>query len=212
MTSSYYSLESYANEVQLPESMLKWAQTNGCESRCDLLTVALRLGNLDVVEHLYHYDQSWTWSTELYCDAAEYGHLHIIEWVIKHTDMLDEVCNAAALGGHLHILRWLDSKGYKINKNICEDAAISGSIEVLKWLREKGFQWDELTFANAVNTDHFELIKWLHAEGCSWDEYVYSRAVQTDNPTIMQWFCDNGCPYDEADMEYSYHAYGVKVK
>ncbi len=103
--------------------------------------------------------------------AGTYGHLDILEWIIKKKDFIDSIIN---------------------NTNICARAASYGQLNIIKWLRGNGFKWDEWTCIYAAANNHLEVLQWALANGCKWSEMAYDHAKAHDQKKVLKWIKENG--------------------
>jgi hypothetical protein len=139
--------------------------------------------------------------------AAEYGHTHILEWLVKNEICIDinahdqaalfghletlmflhkyrnrlwdsAIMLKAAQGEHLHVLQWLHSSGYSRSNFIVAVAVAVGNIEVLEWLLETGSSVDDLTPVYAACACQIKVLKWLQDHGCAKTTHVINAAVK----------------------------------
>ena len=130
-----------------------------------LMDIAMQIGHLKVVKALISLQPNLA-SFSL---AAQWGHLHILEWLHKDfasPNVADSgnAMNAAASNGHLEIVKWL----HKYRTEGCstcamDRAALKGHLHVVRWLHEhrsEGCTTCALEYA-AVN-GHLNVVSWLH--------------------------------------------------
>lgn len=73
--------------------------------------------------------------------AAEYGHLHILQWLVVNGSYINQTtANIAASSGFTNILEWLSDIGILPSTNIHEITTRKGDhIDLLKWLEVHGW-------------------------------------------------------------------------
>jgi len=106
------------------------------------------------------------------------------------------ISNMAAENGHLHILEWMLKEDRLAEEHVCYYAAKGGHLSVLQWARANGCPWDELTCAYAADSGHLQVLQWARTNGCPWDERTCAYAVRSGQQQVLQWAWDNGCPLD----------------
>ena len=161
--------------------------------------LAIENGDLAILQSLYA-KGSLKISSPLLDAAAEYGHLHIIQWLSSKRccPRLDTfVSGAAAKGGHLDVLMWLKANGCPCDEWTCGCAAQEGHLTILKWLRENGCLLNESVYASAAFGGHIDILVWLRENGCPCDEVACSLAAAGGQLNALQWLRKNNCPWDE---------------
>ena len=168
--------------------------------RLDILQLAHKNGQFSVIQNLSIKVENLIASI-----AAEFGHLHILEF-FKNNNINFNVylcAKSAARSGFLHIIEWLHQNGCypassEENGWACYCAAQGGHLHVLQWLREHGYQWDFHVCAVAADSGHFHVLQWAHEEGgCPLTEIVCCAAASRGYLNILQWARNKGCPWDE---------------
>ena len=102
------------------------------------------------------------------------------------------MCQDAAEGGHLEVLQWARASGCNWDWQTCASAAKNGHLEVMKWARANGCDWDTKTCASAAEGGHLEVLKWARANGCDWDDRVLNLARQNKHSHVLEWVIANG--------------------
>ncbi len=119
-----------------------------CKLRDDLqiCNAMASCGYLEMLKYAdingFHYNNLWAPL------AAYNGHLEIIKWCMyRRLPMLRSMWYNAANYGHLHILEWGYKNGLITNSDtyILECAVNKKQRHILLWAREKGFVWDSET-------------------------------------------------------------------
>ncbi|KAI8920495.1 hypothetical protein BC831DRAFT_479315, partial [Entophlyctis helioformis] len=99
-------------------------------------------------------------------DAAEFGDLPILEYVVHHRigNLSHDAMDNAASSGHLHILEWLHkhtSEG--CTSDAMDNAARHGHLDVVKWLhRYTDVGCTKRAMDGAAQEGHVDVVRWLH--------------------------------------------------
>jgi hypothetical protein len=89
--------------------------------------------------------------------AAKTGQLSLLQWLMEFPErcvLSSEVCADAAEHGHLHVLQWLRERKCPWDVSTCAMAAKNGHLELLKWARSKRCPWDAETCEYAAAHRH----------------------------------------------------------
>lgn len=74
-------------------------------------------------------------------------------------------CTEAADAGHLDILQWVWAHGCPWDRNVCTFAARSGRLASLQWARENGCPWDRTFCLNiAKKNGHSAVAVWIETQ------------------------------------------------
>ena len=178
-------------------SRLTWAvEVMGATPNEEWCSYAAKHGHLDFFKCLRELDMikintdflQWTRQDVRPCpwyiiciNAAEGGHLHILQWARQNGCPWDmNTCAEAALGGHLAILQWARENGYPWSIKICANAALGGHLAILQWARENGCPWDSCTCAYAALGGHLDILQWVRQNGCPWDRTTCLYLARND--------------------------------
>ena len=106
-------------------------------------------------------------------EAADTGNLALVRWLreVKKFDWNEYTINAAAQFGHLHIVKYC-MKHKCPCMLACALAAASGHLDILKYLHENGVPWDYKTCAFARENNHLECLVYALDNGCENDKHV----------------------------------------
>lgn len=165
-----------------------------------------RHGQLAVLKLFYEHGVEWDAWTCL--EAAQYGHLDCLVWLIEHGcpavwgedgDRMYTPCTQAAFGGQLRVLQWAFKKGYTCDENTCTNAASAGRIDCLKFMRDHGVPWCEDTCACAAEFGQLDCLIWLREHGCPWDGRTLRFAEMQEQHECLQWAREHGCPLHECN-------------
>ena len=106
-------------------------------------------------------------------EAARTGNLALVRWLreVKKFDWNEGTINAAAQFGHLHIVKYC-MKHKCPCMLACALAAASGHLDILKYLHENGVPWDYKTCAFARENNHLECLVYALDNGCQNDKHV----------------------------------------
>jgi hypothetical protein len=126
------------------------------------------------------YDTDAAREADSLCEhAAEYGHLHILEWLLNHGATLDSnLLTVAARGNQVETVKWLWTKDCPVDSGACAGAAHCGNLEMLKWLRKNRAPWDISTYIAATRRFH-----------------------QHDDTSLVQWICSGESYADFLDLQ-----------
>jgi hypothetical protein len=132
--------------------------------------IAVRNGNVEIVEWLF-LKINILKDVPSYCmAAAECGHLEVLKYLskLKFSVWCNDACAKAAGGGHLDVLIWLNESNWGCNwyPSICKAAAGGGHLDVLMWLHKKGYSWDSSICVAAAELGHLPVLEWIYKNGC----------------------------------------------
>ena len=102
-------------------------------------------------------------------------------------------CRNAAEGGHLHVLEWLHSMNCPWTAKTCEKAAEGGHLEVLKFARANGCKWNRDVLRAAIRKNHFDVVQWLCENGCKRNEWTMYEAARFGDLDIVKYLREIGC-------------------
>jgi hypothetical protein len=184
--------------------MLKWLLDEslfGDDITFDAHREATKSGNLNVYKFLYSILEPVDAHQIHYYDAAEGGHLHMIQYFhnnlkvpLKEYDIL----KGAAFGGHLNVLKWLSSKeggGLRSRCNVIDIAAKNGHWHCVKYLRDENVQWNSSTAASLAESGNMIGLKLCIYHGCPVDVSVTAAAAKGGHFEILKWLVEKKeCP------------------
>lgn len=101
--------------------------------------------------------------------AAKHGSLDILKYIYeKNAPLLDDIWNIAAEYGHIHVLEWLVDNNLKVSKGGGKyDGAIKGDgIEVIKWIYAAGYPWEPHMLSIAIAYCSYRVLEWLLITSC----------------------------------------------
>jgi hypothetical protein len=101
-------------------------------------------------------------------EAALTGNLALVRWLreVKKFDWNEGTICAAAQFGHLHIVKYCMKHKCPRIKFACALAAASGHLDILKYLHENGVPWDFHTCAFARENNHLECLVYALDNKC----------------------------------------------
>ena len=107
-------------------------------------------------------------------EAADTGNLALVRWLreVKKFDWNEWTINAAAQFGHLHIVKYCMKHKCPCSRLVCALAAEFGHLNILKYLHENGVPWDYKTCAFARENNHLECLVYALDNGCENDKHV----------------------------------------
>jgi len=148
-----------------------------------------------------------------FCEAAEGGHIHILEYFDELGFHLDDYpvyylpIRHAAAGGQIETLNWLKAKNYPINvgatlnhdDTLYGAPAYNGHMEVMNWLLENNCLLCEGVCHAAAEGGQLDILMWARAKGCPWDDAVCRKATKNGHFHVLKWARENGCPWIKRD-------------
>jgi hypothetical protein len=138
--------------------------------------------------------------------AAEYGHMHLLQYL--HAEGCErgcDVCEAAAERGDLVMLMWAYEHDHPWDvKHMCEPAAASSNIEMMSWLiHQPGVQLSARMMAAAVCSGNVAMCELLYENECPWDEEVCNTTAERDKADMLRWLREHGCPCDTLGVAHT---------
>jgi hypothetical protein len=125
------------------------------------------------------------------CEAAAgIGDLELLRWARTNGYEWNEdsVCAEAAENGHLGIIQWVLETGTRSGRQLCANAAASGNLKIIQWARENGFAWDQRFCVYASQNGHLDVLQWLRANGCPWDRNeCWIQAEYCGHKAVVAW-------------------------
>jgi hypothetical protein len=162
------------------------------------MAIAARWGQLSAIQRAR--SAGCRWNSHLCSEAAEGGHLELLQWVRSQPDPCpwdEHTCRNAAGDGQLEVLQWAHENGCPWDAHTCARAAWGGHLDVLQWLRSQGCPWDEWTCKAAAQDGHLAVLQWARSQGCPWNWDTCAAAAGDGHLTVLQWARSQGCPWDE---------------
>lgn len=154
-------------------------------------------GHLDFLKMLKaHYKIN---SRQIATNAAEMGHLHILQWL--RSDDTFSISIAAARCGRVEILEWQKESGVEFysSTSLMDSAVRGGQINVLKWLKDNSLvDYNHMCYNIADAND--DIIKWYILNGFKWDAYLTSSIAKKGKFEVLKWCVENGCVSYEFDL------------
>ena len=143
--------------------------------------------------------QGCLWGSHFLEDAAENGHLHILQWAKKkgYEKLYGSLTSSAAKGGQLLVLQWLIKHGCPWDDSASYYAAENGHLDVLKWAIDNGCPYDKYTCSYAAKGGHIEVLKWLRSIMCPWNECTSRMAIENNHLDVLEWAVAHGCEKSE---------------
>ncbi len=119
-----------------------------------------------IQQHYFYKDKFYTHTTDSSQYAAQYGHLHILQWFYDNKYQLnDNCCLIAADCGQIKVLDW--TLKHNIFTEFTDYGIIvqNGHIEVLQWLFDNNFKLNDTICKLAVEYNQNFILKWAHEKG-----------------------------------------------
>ena len=208
--------------------LLEWASNQGCfidKSVCEYCGV---YGYINVIIWLDEQpDRKVGFDAfVLQSNAAQCGHLNILQWVMKnkmHDFSPWTICLGAGKGGLVPMLEWVRERGFHVqtcvvpavenkqkdaiiwlynNVNIDKDLIIrtavdSNDADFLDWIFHRTIcVLNGVLFRIAIRSGHFNSLEWLRKMDCPWDEFSYDDICEKGDVEVLQWARKNQLPGD----------------
>ena len=156
-------------------AMIEFAIENGCPiDRTRFATFAARFGSVDVVRYLVLEKKLCEWDWRTTQTACEYGHEHLLEWLLERGCPINDFASiAAAQNGRVNILEFLERKGIV-----------------------KPERWSPRALARACRNLHLDAIDFLLQRGCQWDddclfeEVLVGAALTKGRLDALEWILE----------------------
>jgi hypothetical protein len=121
---------------------LKWAIAYGCPITSEVVCTAALAGHVNVLQMIWDPDPDYHGRLILpFINAIRGGKLEVLQWLYTrhHADIPSTyLCASAAQYGQLHILQWLRAIGCAWDVKVIVFAHDNGHYEVAQWARENG--------------------------------------------------------------------------
>lgn len=176
------------------------------------LKIAVETGHLDALKW-------WAWSYlkdppilkagMVYAAAAEYGHVHILQWLKDQQLYAHAPYSVARVrSDHSSVVRWLH--GQQSVKTCPMLAAITGDLDYIRWLHSQPaqapsliVQWHHVA-KEAASHGQFGIVQWMFAHRRSDCEHdVLVSAIEGGHLAIAQWV------YDQSPLNDLAGAFGL---
>lgn len=155
--------------------ILDWLVAEGCTTGPDIAPIASACGNTEILQWVIENSHDFEWNGRCVPEAAENGHLHTLEFLLKNGCPLpgtrSEICaysamEGAAKGNYWNIVGWLREQGceWPEDCSLAEDACRQHNIDALQWLVvEQGYPWDvESCFKVAKKQKFADGVQWIN--------------------------------------------------
>ncbi|ALX27660.1 hypothetical protein GMAR_ORF286 [Golden Marseillevirus] len=138
--------------------------------------------------------------------AAENGQVCVFEWMLEKgkKDFWDvQLSNEAAEHGHLSLLEWAEKRNFlSLYRSIMCSAAFGGHVNIMQWLLERGLQLTDEVFLCAVWKGQIHALEWLKAKNCPTYGDVCSYAFRHRNDKSLRWLIQQGFACSQQQMEW----------
>nr|UDO47312.1 ankyrin repeat [Pandoravirus massiliensis] len=201
--------------------------TAKCPTDSQTWVAAVTKGNIACLEVMSAHNAAPSRDTRhAMCSAAvEYGHAHVLSWIIGQlgdfvdkshlaarlgrlnclrvvaaagpTSIDDDSIAAAAAGGHIECIDFLCAAGFPMDERACASAAKGGHLKCLSYLRRTlKCPWDEGACIQAVWGGHLDCLIYLHENGSPWAHATVVAAIRAGRVDCLTYALDRGCPHD----------------
>jgi len=163
--------------------------------------LAAENGHLDCLKCV-HEDAKLPLDSTIADVAAEYGHLHILEYLVDcgYNKFHADACATVTKNGRLDCLKCLheDAK-VPLDSRIADVAAEYGHLHILEYLVDCGYnKFHADACAAATKYGHLDCLKYLHETAkAPWDAKAVYVAYSNNRSECLQYLLNNGCPLPE---------------
>ena len=162
--------KSRYRDVVSSEPLVSWAIDNGAARHAGgaLAEAAAAAGNLPVLQYV-HIFTNLVLKRNLTEAAAANGHLAVLRWLRERECPWDEeACNQAAERGHMHILNYAFDNNAPMPERdmgmLLRKAAKHGHMECVRWMHNvKHCALTHATYDGAASGGQLEMLKWMDA-------------------------------------------------
>jgi len=176
--------------------ILQWMADKGQPIFTTTMYEAVRHGWLHIVQWISAKQRQYFNDAEIQRTAAQYGQMHILEWMLEQNQpKYPATLTAAIRANRSDVIQWLVERGYAKTEYQCSIAAYGGNIATLEFLRNLGFPWDARVCSEASRGGNLPLLQWARERDCPWDENVCLHAASNGYVDILAWAKANGCPW-----------------
>lgn len=165
-----------------------------------VVNTCIRYGSLKILKYV-HKKKGYVFSASHIDNAAFYGHLELLEWIISISDIKPStpIMINAVQGWNWHVLKWLHQIGCPWSDTICSEIARIGNLEILKWVRDNGCPWTSTTTLTAAKYNQLEILKWAYDNGCPISHECWDMALNGTHIPILQWMRETIPQYTKWD-------------
>lgn len=166
-----------------------------------------RMGRLEILEYIYK--NGYSYSECLAADAAEGGHVKVLDWMkIEKIPFCMKYRARAARSGKLEVLKWSINNHDSVNlsttnlhkdffESLCEDAALGGHLDILVWLKSQKFYWEDWIIPwSAAKNGHVHILIWAKENGCEFKKAICDMAVESGEFEALKWLYMEGYTID----------------
>jgi hypothetical protein len=146
-------------------------------------------GDLSALRWFFH--RGYNELTRARYTAAEYGHIHLLEWIRTAEDELD-----ISIQHHVrsvHVLDYLHDLEL-VDRDAFGSAASKGLTELMDWLHSRGFRPRASALKKALEAGQKSAVEWLISHGATWAENSAAHAAQHSLDMLL-WAMERGAPW-----------------
>lgn len=168
-----------------PEFVRFWLAKNDANSEHskNAIAQACRFGRVDLVKILREKGFRWTWDSNCYGAAAQYGHLHVLKYLHMSKCPLKAKNDAilyAARGGQVECMQYLRSIGCPWDADVTIEYAVPGHYLYLQSLTTttSSAPWSDDFSLQPPGGGYLECLRYALENGCPVHLQAVNRAAQ----------------------------------
>ena len=176
-------------------AILKYVR-NGRKLNRGHMRHAVKNGRLEMLKYLI---QKCTRYDNIPTTAAEYGHVHILEWYMDEYAIrgyeVREALSSAAENGHLGTIEYFFDKYDRSILDYGDDVVIrpavcNGHLHIVKYLVQQGHILTENLFYAAAINGKIDIVDYFVQEGWQITGRIVEGAVCSKLPEMIEWIMD----------------------
>jgi hypothetical protein len=209
--------------------MLNFLVREGCQFHEETFAAAASAGSIPVSEYLIEHGEEGDVGPCWLNEAANSGHLHVLQWVADNDDDGASVtkwddrdlCSSAAQSGNIEMMQFLQRRGADLFKhNISSDirwaeasittaAARCERKQMLLWLKQQGILPTVHAMLDAARFDMLDMCLFLHTEcDCPWDANLLTTSAHNDYFELVKALYERGSPIEIHPVRLQAARYG----
>lgn len=164
------------------------------------LSSAIRAGDLEAAQVLYDHRTLDPQGLVSMSQAAQGGHLHIVQWLHAQGALCrPQTMDVAAGNGHLEVVQWLQLKyADECSAAAITKAASNGHLAMVQWLHEhQAARLNADVMYRAAYFGHLPIVQYVQQQGDRadwWTGNEMQTAARNGHLSVVSWLHENGMP------------------